>query len=59
VQALAKFAGLMLAIQELLGDQGLAQAGLKQLKVAFSRYAQNAQQYPLVYESKSWQGSLV
>ena len=43
----------MLAIQELLGDQGLAQAGLQQLKVAFSRFAQNTQQYPLVYESKS------
>jgi endo-1,3(4)-beta-glucanase len=54
VQALAKFAGLMLAIQELLGDQALAQAGLTQLKVAFSRFAQNAQQYPLVYESKSF-----
>ncbi len=45
----------MLAIQELLGDQGLAQAGLKQLKVAFARYSQNAQQYPLVYESESLQ----
>lgn len=43
----------MLAIQELLGDQALAQAGLAQLKVAFSRFAQNAQQYPLVYESRS------
>ncbi len=42
----------MLAIQELLGDQGLAQAGLQQLKVAFSRFAQNSQQFPLVYESK-------
>jgi endo-1,3(4)-beta-glucanase len=52
VQALAKFASLILAVQELLGDQGLAQAGLNQLKVAFSRFSQNAQKYPLVYESK-------
>ncbi|KAK4148773.1 glycoside hydrolase [Chaetomidium leptoderma] len=54
-KALAKFAGLILAIQEMLGDQGLAQAGLNQLKVAFARFSQNAQQYPLVYES-AWGG---
>ncbi|KAH6640566.1 glycoside hydrolase family 81 protein [Chaetomium tenue] len=54
-KALAKFASLILSIQELLGDQGLAQAGLTQLKVAFSRFAQNAQKYPLVYES-GWGG---
>ncbi|KAL2136084.1 hypothetical protein VTI74DRAFT_5490 [Chaetomium olivicolor] len=54
-KALAKFASLMLAIQDLLGDPGLAQAGLNQLKVAFARFAQNAQQYPLVYES-AWGG---
>jgi endo-1,3(4)-beta-glucanase len=53
VQALAKFASLVLAIQELLGDPGLAQAGLNQLKVAFSKFSQNAQKYPLVYESRS------
>jgi endo-1,3(4)-beta-glucanase len=51
-KALAKFASLILAVQELLGDQGLAQAGLNQLKLAFARFSQNAQQYPLVYESK-------
>ena len=42
----------MLAIKDMLGDQTLAQAGLAQLKVAFSRYSQNAQKYALVYESK-------
>lgn len=50
-QALAKFAGIILTIHDLLGDQGLALWGLQQLKVAFSRFSQNAQQFPLVYES--------
>ncbi|KAJ4293790.1 endo-1,3-beta glucanase [Collariella sp. IMI 366227] len=54
-KALAKFAGLMLAINDLLGDHTLAQTGLNQLKVAFARYSQNAQKYPLVYES-AWGG---
>ncbi|SPQ27019.1 4ee033f6-8284-42d7-adde-504318073558 [Thermothielavioides terrestris] len=54
-KALAKFASLILAVQELLGDQELAQAGLNKLKVAFARFVQNAQQYPLVYES-AWGG---
>ena len=49
---MGKFASLILAIQEMLGDKGLAQAGLNQLKTAFARFAQNAQQYPLVYESE-------
>ncbi|KAK4127201.1 glycoside hydrolase family 81 protein [Parathielavia appendiculata] len=54
-KALAKFASLILVIQKLLEDQGLAQAGLNQLKVAFARFSQNAQKYPLVYES-GWGG---
>jgi endo-1,3(4)-beta-glucanase len=39
----------------MLGDNTLAQGGLQQLKVAFDRFVQNAQQYPLVYES-AWGG---
>ncbi|KAH6618035.1 glycoside hydrolase family 81 protein [Chaetomium sp. MPI-SDFR-AT-0129] len=54
-KALAKFASLIVATKEMLDDQGLAQAGLDQLKKAFSRFAQNTQQYPLVYES-AWGG---
>ncbi|KAL2260499.1 hypothetical protein VTK26DRAFT_5461 [Humicola hyalothermophila] len=54
-KALAKFAGIVLAINDLLGDQGLAQAGLQELKVAFSRFSQNVQQYPLIYDT-AWGG---
>ncbi|KAL2016098.1 hypothetical protein VTK56DRAFT_4272 [Thermocarpiscus australiensis] len=54
-KALAKFAAMILAIHDLLGDQALAQRGMSQLKVAFARFADNAQQYPLVYES-AWGG---
>ena len=51
-QALAKFATLLMAINDMLEDNPLAQAGLNQLKVAFARFAENKQQYPLVYECK-------
>ncbi|KAL1842924.1 hypothetical protein VTJ49DRAFT_3712 [Mycothermus thermophilus] len=54
-KALAKFACLVLVIREMLGDPGLAQAGLTQLKMAFSRFKENAQKYPLVYEG-AWGG---
>jgi endo-1,3(4)-beta-glucanase len=42
----------------MLGDPGLAQAGLDQLKIAFARFAKNEQQYPLVYESECLLSSL-
>ncbi|KAL2187456.1 glycoside hydrolase family 81 protein [Thermothelomyces heterothallicus CBS 203.75] len=54
-KALAKYATLVLAIREMLGDQAMAQTGLNQLKEAFARFAQNQQKYPLVYES-AWGG---
>ncbi|KAL2197841.1 glycoside hydrolase family 81 protein [Corynascus similis CBS 632.67] len=54
-KALAKFATLVMVIKEMLGDEGLAQAGLNQLKEAYARFAQNKQKYPLVYES-AWGG---
>ncbi|GAB1315831.1 endo-1,3-beta glucanase [Madurella fahalii] len=50
-KALAKFASIMLAINDLLGDRGLAQSGLQTLKAAFARFADNRQQFPLVYEN--------
>ncbi|KAK3692680.1 glycoside hydrolase family 81 protein [Podospora appendiculata] len=54
-KALAKFATILMAINDILGDKALAQTGLNQLKVAFSRFSENQQQYPLVYES-AWGG---
>ncbi|KAM7198882.1 hypothetical protein V8F20_005949 [Naviculisporaceae sp. PSN 640] len=54
-KALAKFAQILLAIHDMLGDQELTHAGLEKLKEAFARFAQNKQQFPLVYES-AWGG---
>lgn len=36
----------------MLQNQKLAQTGLANLKAAFSRFAENKQQFPLYYESK-------
>lgn len=47
----------MLAVNDLLGNPGLAQEGLRTLKVAFARFADNAQRFPLVYESKPHRSS--
>ncbi|CZT13426.1 related to glucan 1,3-beta-glucosidase [Rhynchosporium graminicola] len=54
-KALAKFAGIVYTIHDLLGDQALAQAGLNKLKQAFARFTQNSQTFPLVYET-AWGG---
>lgn len=54
-KALAKFAQIVYVINDLLGDPGLAEAGLNRLKSAFGRFASNSQQYPLTYES-AWGG---
>ncbi|TDZ38536.1 putative endo-1,3(4)-beta-glucanase [Colletotrichum spinosum] len=54
-KALAKFAILIVAINDILGDSGLAQSGLNQLKGAFAKFATNQQKFPLVYES-AWGG---
>lgn len=35
----------------MLGDKALGQAGLNELKKAFSLFGSNKQQYPLYYES--------
>lgn len=37
----------------MLGDRGLANMGLGQLKAAFGQFAANKQKFPLFYESKS------
>jgi endo-1,3(4)-beta-glucanase len=54
-QALAKFAGIVYTIHDLLGDTALAQAGLTNLKQAFALFSNNQQQFPLVYDA-AWGG---
>lgn len=51
-KALAKYASMLYVINDMLGDTKLAQTGLGQLKMAFARFADNRQMYPLVHESK-------
>lgn len=54
-KGLLKFAQIVYTINDLLGDSGLAQAGLENLKTAFGRYASNTQTFPVNYES-AWGG---
>lgn len=54
-QVLAKFAGIVYTVHDLLGDTALAQAGLNNLKQAFALFASNQQQFPLVHET-AWGG---
>lgn len=51
----SKYATLVYAIRELLGDQALADTALAKLKAAVARFVENRQTYPLVYES-AWKG---
>ncbi|TVY36598.1 putative endo-1,3(4)-beta-glucanase [Lachnellula subtilissima] len=50
-KALAKFAQILYTLHDILGDTATAQAGLKNLKDAFDRFASNKQQFPLVYDT--------
>ncbi|KAL8363561.1 hypothetical protein RB601_009361 [Gaeumannomyces tritici] len=54
-KALAKFATIVVAVNDMLGDKQLAQTGLKKLKDAYARFAENRQKFPLFYES-AWGG---
>ncbi|KAI1496689.1 glycoside hydrolase family 81 protein [Biscogniauxia marginata] len=54
-KALAKFAGLCYTVNDLLKNPKAAQSGLANLKVAFTRFTSNKQQFPLYYES-AWGG---
>lgn len=54
-KALAKFATLIYATNDLLKQLNLATQGLDQLKGAFARFVTNQQINPLVYES-AWHG---
>ncbi|KAI5464619.1 glycosyl hydrolase [Mariannaea sp. PMI_226] len=51
----AKFGQIVYVLQDMLGEKGLAQAGLAKLKTSFATFVTNKQKYPLVYES-AWGG---
>lgn len=52
---MAKFAGIIYVLHDLLNNQLLALAGLANLKTAFAVFVENSQQFPLVYET-AWGG---
>ena len=54
-KALSKYATAIYAIHDLAGDTTLASSGLDNLKAAYAVFANNTQQFPLVYES-AWGG---
>lgn len=51
----SKFGQIIYVLQDMLGEKGLAQAGLVNLKAAFATFVANKQKYPLYYES-AWGG---
>ena len=56
-KGLSKFASIVWAIHDVLGDTNLAAQGLAQLKTAFALFATNQQQFPLVYDTV-WGGAV-
>jgi endo-1,3(4)-beta-glucanase len=54
-KALAKFAQILYVVHTMLGNKALAQTGLSKLKVAFARFSQYQNKFPLVYD-RSWGG---
>ena len=54
-KAFSKFATLIYATHDLLYERGIALQALDHLKQAFSRFVNNHQTYPLVYDAK-WNG---
>ncbi|KAG0648941.1 glycoside hydrolase [Hyphodiscus hymeniophilus] len=54
-KALAKFAGIVYTLHDLLHNLALAEAGLANLKTAFALFTANTQQIPLTYET-AWGG---
>ncbi|KAI9678861.1 MAG: hypothetical protein M1817_005921 [Caeruleum heppii] len=56
-KALSKFATLMYTVNDLAQNASLAQAGLTKLKTAFAVFAENRQQFPLLYET-AWKGTV-
>ncbi|KAK4994938.1 endo-1,3-beta glucanase [Elasticomyces elasticus] len=56
-KGLAKFAAIVYAIHDIAGNASLALAGLQKLEDAFSVFVNNAQTFPLVYDS-AWKGAV-
>ena len=56
-KALSKFATLIYTVHELARQPDLAAQGLKNLKEAFTRFVENKQIWPLVYDT-AWKGVL-
>ncbi|KAL4995917.1 glycosyl hydrolase family 81-domain-containing protein [Aspergillus recurvatus] len=54
-KALSKFAAIIWTVDKLLNDHATAAPALERLKQAFARFAQNRQQFPLVYDTV-WKG---
>ncbi|KAL4963801.1 glucan endo-1,3-beta-D-glucosidase [Aspergillus stella-maris] len=54
-KALSKFATIIYTVHTLLGDTSSAGPALTRLKSAFARFAENRQQFPLVYDNV-WKG---
>jgi endo-1,3(4)-beta-glucanase len=53
---LAKYAGIVFAVNDIGKNVSLAQGGLERLKVAMARFVDNKQKFPLVYED-AWGGA--
>ncbi|KAJ4530105.1 endo-1,3-beta glucanase [Exophiala dermatitidis] len=54
-KALSKFATLVYTMHDLTGQQDLAKSALLELEACFEVFAQNQQQYPLIYDT-DWKG---
>lgn len=52
---LDKYAQIVFVCKYILGNDDLARQGLEKLKEAYSRFAKNQQQFPLVYDT-TWKG---
>ncbi|KAB8336796.1 hypothetical protein FH972_021105 [Carpinus fangiana] len=56
-KALAKYAAMVWATNNVVGNTSLASAGLVKLKSSFARFVNNKQVYPLVYDTV-WGGAV-
>ncbi|OCK79392.1 glycoside hydrolase family 81 protein [Lepidopterella palustris CBS 459.81] len=56
-KGLAKFAGIVYTLQDLVSNSALAAAGLEKLKDAFNVFVNNTQPLPLVYDTV-WKGAV-
>ncbi|KAF2742694.1 glycoside hydrolase family 81 protein [Sporormia fimetaria CBS 119925] len=54
-KALAKFASIVITLQNTAQNTELAAAGLEKLKIAFPVFTSNTQPFPLVYDTR-WKG---